>query len=102
MPGDFRRFPFSTTQTGSLETACRIAKARDWRAFLRWVEAEPRAAALPGWGGRIRTSAWGNQNPLPYHLATPQLTCPENGGTVVSRILQATPVYRESPAISTA
>ena len=26
----------------------------------------------PGWGGRIRTSAWGNQNPLPYHLATPQ------------------------------
>ena len=28
---------------------------------------EPR----PGWGGRIRTSAWRNQNPLPYHLATP-------------------------------
>src|ERR1700741_4977980 len=25
-----------------------------------------------GWGGRIRTSAWWNQNPLPYHLATPQ------------------------------
>ena len=25
-----------------------------------------------GWGGRIRTSAWRNQNPLPYHLATPQ------------------------------
>jgi hypothetical protein len=24
-----------------------------------------------GWGGRIRTSAWRNQNPLPYHLATP-------------------------------
>ena len=21
---------------------------------------------LPGWGGRIRTSAWRNQNPLPY------------------------------------
>jgi hypothetical protein len=27
---------------------------------------------LAGWGGRIRTSAWWNQNPLPYHLATPQ------------------------------
>ena len=27
-----------------------------------------------GWGGRIRTSAWRNQNPLPYRLATPQLT----------------------------
>ena len=26
---------------------------------------------MPGWGGRIRTSAWRNQNPLPYHLATP-------------------------------
>jgi hypothetical protein len=33
-----------------------------------------------GWGGRIRTSAWGNQNPLPYHLATPQ-SCLESGGT---------------------
>ena len=27
---------------------------------------------LIGWGGRIRTSVWRNQNPLPYHLATPQ------------------------------
>src|SRR6476646_7166205 len=27
---------------------------------------------LAGWGGRIRTSVWRNQNPLPYHLATPQ------------------------------
>jgi hypothetical protein len=25
-----------------------------------------------GWGARIRTSEWRNQNPLPYHLATPQ------------------------------
>ena len=25
-----------------------------------------------GWGGRIRTYGWRNQNPLPYHLATPQ------------------------------
>ena len=25
-----------------------------------------------GWGGRIRTSEWRNQNPLPYRLATPQ------------------------------
>ena len=27
---------------------------------------------IRGWGGRIRTSGWRNQNPLPYHLATPQ------------------------------
>ena len=25
-----------------------------------------------GWGGRIRTHEWRDQNPLPYHLATPQ------------------------------
>ncbi len=24
-----------------------------------------------GWGARIRTWVWRNQNPLPYHLATP-------------------------------
>ena len=29
---------------------------------------------MSGWGGRIRTSEWRNQNPLPYHLATPQWT----------------------------
>ena len=26
---------------------------------------------LAGWGARIRTWEWWNQNPLPYHLATP-------------------------------
>src|SRR5262249_1576773 len=26
---------------------------------------------VAGWGGRTRTSEWRNQNPLPYHLATP-------------------------------
>jgi hypothetical protein len=31
-----------------------------------------RKEQAPGWGGRIRTSVWRNQNPLPYHLATPQ------------------------------
>ena len=32
-----------------------------------------------GWGGRIRTSVWWNQNPLPYHLATPQYAVRESG-----------------------
>ena len=27
---------------------------------------------LVGWGAWIRTRGWRNQNPLPYHLATPQ------------------------------
>jgi hypothetical protein len=26
---------------------------------------------MTGWGARIRTWEWWNQNPLPYHLATP-------------------------------
>ena len=30
------------------------------------------AAVPPGWGGRIRTSEWRLQRPLPYRLATPQ------------------------------
>ena len=29
-------------------------------------------AKSDGWGARIRTWEWRNQNPLPYHLATPQ------------------------------
>jgi hypothetical protein len=32
----------------------------------------PKKATLAGWGARIRTWEWWNQNPLPYHLATPQ------------------------------
>ena len=35
-------------------------------------EASGRQMRERGWGGRIRTSVWRNQNPLPYHLATPQ------------------------------
>jgi CO/xanthine dehydrogenase Mo-binding subunit len=29
-------------------------------------------AKIRGWGAWIRTREWRNQNPLPYHLATPQ------------------------------
>ncbi len=31
----------------------------------------PRVALLFGWGGRIRTCECRDQNPVPYHLATP-------------------------------
>ena len=46
------------------------------------------AAELRGWGGRIRTSVWRNQNPLPYRLATPQSAAgperpAESGRTIV-------------------
>src|SRR5580698_5831267 len=49
---------------------------------------------MPGWGGRIRTSAWGNQNPLPYHLATPQLTCPESGDNRTNSVWQRRSIER--------
>jgi hypothetical protein len=43
---------------------------------------------MRGWGGRIRTSGWRNQNPLPYRLATPQSAAgperpAESGRTIV-------------------
>src|SRR5205085_5042830 len=33
---------------------------------------QARQVSKTGWGGRIRASEWRDQNPLPYHLATPQ------------------------------
>src|SRR5208282_2623186 len=38
------------------------------------IRKRPTETVLAGWGGRIRTSEWRNQNPLPYHLATPHCT----------------------------
>jgi hypothetical protein len=48
--------------------------------------AEAIAQSVAGWGGRIRTSEWRNQNPLPYHLATPQNAAgiPAGDGTIAT------------------
>jgi hypothetical protein len=46
-------------ESGAWRRRPELQKARHSRAFLRWVEAEPRAARLPGWGGRIRNLTWG-------------------------------------------
>src|SRR5919199_4450999 len=56
-----------------------------WNPLTTWrnTKTDHDGAALPyqvpentlnfaGWGGRIRTSLWRNQNPLPYRLGTPQ------------------------------
>ena len=43
------------------------AKPRNCRAFFRRAEIAE-MAGLAGWGGRIRTSVWRKQNPLPYCL----------------------------------
>ena len=37
-----------------------------------------------GWGGRTRTHEWRDQNPLPYHLATPQYYVIVNLGSPIS------------------
>src|SRR5262249_53260874 len=39
------------------------------QSYFRGLKSRTRRVA--GWGGRTRTSEWRNQNPLPYHLATP-------------------------------
>ena len=62
----------------------------------------PENIRLHGWGGRDRTSEWGNQNPLPYRLATPQR--PENARNIVSQTfsspvgLQTVPCLFNRPA----
>jgi hypothetical protein len=91
---DYRRFIPGSGQIWSPETNDQLAKARCRRAFLRLPRTASLSAVLPGWGGRIRTSVWWNQNPLPYHLATPQR--PGRTGVRLQQIHPATPVYRGS------
>src|SRR5260370_40374665 len=49
---------------------------------------------LAGWGPRIRTREWRNQNPLPYHLATPHRRAPHPGRAIATR---ARPVNSPCP-----
>ena len=58
-------------------------KVPDVRGFrvCFWYSYEE--TGLGGWGARIRTWEWRNQNPLPYHLATPQQV-PESRGEAIS------------------
>ncbi len=44
------------------------------RRIIRWEDCSTMEAdfGTVGWGGRIRTYVWQDQNPLPYHIATPQ------------------------------
>ena len=51
-----------------------IHKNAPMAGFFSMKEGNSPNFALDGWGGRDRTSEWGNQNPLPYRLATPQQT----------------------------
>ena len=40
--------------------------------FFAYSARQKTNSGLTGWGAWIRTRGWRNQNPLPYHLATPQ------------------------------
>ncbi len=57
--------------TGDVEGQLRIRVAREHR-HRRTVHRGHSPISVDGWGGRIRTSEWRDQNPLPYRLATPQ------------------------------
>ncbi len=69
------------------------------RSAVLWKQTFPansdaRVAGIRvGWGGRTRTCECGNQNPVPYHLATPQPKNPSSGRHPVA----AAPPCRESP-----
>lgn len=58
----FRTTPCSRNVSQGCASAPRLARFRQ----------QFQSSGAFGWGGRDRTSVWGNQNPLPYRLATPQ------------------------------
>lgn len=54
----------------------KLSTGRRWAHWPRGTLEPSERSATPccpqaGWGARIRTWEWRNQNPLPYHLATP-------------------------------
>jgi hypothetical protein len=71
LAGDYRLFRAGSGQIRSPETGYQFAKARHWRAFLRLLRVKSPGTGLVGWGERIRTAAWWNQNPLSaYKVST--------------------------------
>ena len=75
----------------------RRAKSRARAGLSDACASQNRETGLGGWGARIRTWEWRNQNPLPYHLATPQKV-PESRLEAISRA--AAGPYRREPARS--
>jgi hypothetical protein len=64
---EFRRQKFDNWESGDSRAH---GKPGVGGHFLHQKRNSPNSR-MAGWGGRIRTSEWWNQNPLPYHLATP-------------------------------
>src|SRR5690554_3007695 len=61
---------------GGIKTRCLTAWLYPSRGtdLLKCHSVMERARTESGWGTRIRTWEWRDQNPLPYRLAIPQLT----------------------------
>jgi hypothetical protein len=68
LPGRFGSFG---SNLGIPETEGRT-KSPGFAGFSQHSASQILETALAGWGAWIRTRGWRNQNPLPYHLATPQ------------------------------
>ena len=73
-----------------VEPAECFAKAKLIRGFKPRPQHEKRQTKrsddFHGWGGGIRTPECWNQNPVPYHLATPQCVVVDSAVAVVSGI----------------
>jgi hypothetical protein len=70
---DFRHFASRNHRIWDAETLYVTQKARQPRAFQRHHWGKFLETGLAGWGGRIRTSEWRNQNPIiPPAISTPR------------------------------
>jgi hypothetical protein len=66
--------PIDAAEAQEISRCPQLAQALVIRKVMRQTADELKAADCIekiGWGGRSRTCEWRNQNPLPYHLATP-------------------------------
>ena len=93
--GDYRLFRSENAENRGPETGGQFAKARHWRAFRRASWPFYLDAVLAGWGGRIRTSAWWNQNPSDggslgtSRTSWTQVSCNKSGGDTVATRLKS-------------
>ena len=96
IPQRFRRCPYGWRQHSSRRFTKGGGEQRlQLVGEFQWVD----SICVYGWGGRIRTSAWRYQKPLPYRLATPQRRCLASLGRSArdETIVKAARGYKTSP-----
>ena len=97
MRGDFCRHTQRKKRVGHTETNTVLEKPAVCGLFATFSQVFE-ITALFGWGGRDRTSEWGNQNPLPYRLATPQPGCARASSSSRGRRASAAAFAPRNPA----